>query len=110
MRIDLYTKTILTAMAQSSSDSTLTAKYLQPAAITKLDWLLMKAAVESFTRVRRWDEYHAIDSVVFYPAHPTRGLVGMTFAVNNESYVALSDDVARKVFADAGIGACSILT
>jgi hypothetical protein len=82
-------------------------KYFQPAGITKLDWLLLHTEVEVFTSVR-WDDHHLIDSVVLYSISK-RGLVGMTFVVKKESYIALSDDVARKVFADVVVEACDIL-
>lgn len=82
-------------------------KYFQPAGITQLDWLLLQAEVEDFTNIR-WDDHNLIHSVVLYSI-PKRGLVGMTFVVKKESYIALSDDVARKVFADAVVEACDIL-
>jgi len=82
-------------------------KYFQPAGISKLDWLLLQAEVEQFTNIR-WDDYHLINSVVLYSL-PKRGLVGMTFVVNRESYIALSDDTAKKVFADVVIYACEFL-
>jgi hypothetical protein len=83
-------------------------KYFQPVSVTKLDWLLLQAEVEDFTGVSRWDEHHLVDSVVLYSI-PRRGLVGMTFAVKKESYIDLSDDTARKVFADVVVEACDVL-
>ena len=83
-------------------------KYLLPSGITKLDWLLLKTQVESFTQPVRWDDHHLINSVSLYSI-PKRAFVGMTFLVNKETYNALSDDIASKVFADVVASACNIL-
>ncbi len=38
-------------------------KYLGPAEITKLDWLLLQAQVSSFTNDMRWDDHGLVGSV-----------------------------------------------
>jgi len=83
-------------------------KYLQPANITTLDWLLLKAEVSSFARDIRWDEYALVDSVSLYAINQ-RGLVGMTFLVNKDRFIAVPDAIAKKVFADVVLQACKIL-
>jgi hypothetical protein len=93
----------------AQSPAALNDKYLKAAGITKLDGLLLRAEVENFAGPIRWDDHHLINSVVLYHAHPELGLVGMTFLVNKESYIALRDDVAKNVFADVVVGACNIL-
>jgi len=60
--------------------------------------------------MQRWDDYGLIQSMTVYHAHPSRGLVGITFVVNNERYVRLSDEVARKAFAQAVTAACGLLS
>ncbi|MBS1854755.1 MAG: hypothetical protein JST11_05280 [Acidobacteria bacterium] len=82
-------------------------RYLQPAGITKLDWVLLKAEVESFTGDIRWDKNNVVRSVSLYAARG--GLVGMTFVIDKERYIAVSDETARKTFADVVIGAANIL-
>jgi hypothetical protein len=104
---------VLAALAScpisGQTPATLANKYLKPASITKLDWLLLRAQVESFTLPLRWDNHGLINSVSLFPAHPARGLVGMTFTVNKETYIGLSDDITRKTFADVVLEVCSIL-
>jgi len=101
--------TLASFPTSAQSPAALASKYLKPAEITKLDWLLLRAEVESFAPPIRWDTHGLIDSVILYPAHPARGLVGMTFVVNKDSYVGLPDDVVRKTFVDVVNGACSVL-
>lgn len=93
--------------AQSTESPSL-RKYLQPAGITKLDWLLLKIQVESsLSQSKRWDDYDLVDSVVLYTAKER--LVGMTFLVNKKSYIASPDDLLKRVFADDIAKACKVL-
>ena len=90
---------MLTAFPMAAAESPSSLKrYLGPADITELDWLLLQAQL-SFTQDIRWDEYGLVDSVSLYAINQ-RGLVGMVFIVNKERYIALPDDTAKKVFAD----------
>jgi hypothetical protein len=82
-------------------------KYLQPAVITRLDWLLLKAEVESFADTR-WDDHNLIEQVSLYAVNK-QALVGMVFVVNNKRYIDLSEDITRKVFTETAIAACNIL-
>ena len=75
------------------------AEYMRPAQITKLDWLLLTAKVESFSGNIRWDEHQLVKSLSLYAIHD-RSLVGMTFLVDKERFISVSDDTASKVFAD----------
>ncbi len=94
-------------MAAAEPPSSL-KKYLGPADITKLDWLLLQAQVSSFTKDLRWDDYGLVRSVSLYAINQ-RGLVGMVFVVNKERYIALPDDTAKKVFADVVFQTANIL-
>ena len=82
-------------------------KYLKPAQISELDWLLIRAQVSSFASPLRWDERGLIMSIELYVAKD--GLVGMTFVVDRERYVNAPDDVVTKVFSDAVVQASNIL-
>lgn len=96
-------------MAAAESPSSL-QRYLGPADITKLDWLLLQAQVSSFTQDIRWDgdDYGLVKSVSLY-ANNQRGLVGMVFLVNKKPYITVRDDIAKKVFADVVIATARIL-
>lgn len=100
---------ILTAFPMAAAEPPSSLKrYLGPADITKLDWLLLQAQVSSFTKDLKWDDYGLVASVSLYAINQ-RGLVGMIFLLNRESYIALPDDTAKKVFADVVIQTASIL-
>ena len=94
-------------MAAAGSPSSL-KRYLGPADITKLDWLLLQAQVSAFTTAIRWDDYGLVQSVSLYAINPP-GLVGMTFLVSKERYIPLSDDTAKKIFADVVFRTANIL-
>ena len=99
---------MLTAFPMAAAESPSSLKrYLGPADITELDWLLLQAQL-SFTQDIRWDEYGLVDSVSLYAINQ-RGLVGMVFIVNKERYIALPDDTAKKVFADVVFQTAGIL-
>jgi hypothetical protein len=83
-------------------------KYIRPAEITKLDWLLLKAEVNDFSKDIRWDDHGLIKGVSFFAING-RALVGMTFLVNKEQYIALSGDTTKKVFEDVVFLASNIL-
>ena len=83
-------------------------KYMQPAEITRLDWLLLTAKVESFSGDIRWDDHQLVKSLSLFAIHD-RGLVGMTFLVDKERFIALPSDTASKVFADVVLQAARIL-
>jgi hypothetical protein len=83
-------------------------KYLQPAGITKLDWLLLKVQVESFTTPTDWDDYDLIKSVSLY-ATP-KGQAGMVFVVKKKSYIALPDELLKRVLADVVSVTCKVIT
>lgn len=101
----LFIPLLLRAQSAESPDL---RKYLQPAGITKLDWLLLHIEVESsLSQSRRWDDYDLVDSVVLYTAKGR--LVGMTFLVNKKSYIASPDDLLKRVFADDIAKTCKII-
>ncbi|MGD0623369.1 MAG: hypothetical protein ABSB32_01475 [Thermodesulfobacteriota bacterium] len=100
---------MVTSFPMAAAESPLPLKkYLEPADITKLDWLLLKAQVSSFSKDIRWDDCGLIDSVSLFAINQ-RGLVGMTFLVRKQRYIALPDDTAKKVFTDAVLQASRIL-
>ncbi len=111
-RLPLYISPVVRSpeslpMAAAESPSSL-KRYLGPADITKLDWLLLQAQVSAFTTDIRWDDYGLVQSVSLYAINPP-GLVGMVFLVNKERYIALPDDTAKKVFFDVVFQAANIL-
>ena len=95
------------ALAMAEAPSSL-EKYVKPAEITQLDWLLLRQQTLSFPGDLRWDEYGLIQSITLYALNGPR-LIGMTFLVNKQRYIAVPDHVARKVFADAVVQASGIL-
>ncbi|KPK54333.1 MAG: hypothetical protein AMS22_06060 [Thiotrichales bacterium SG8_50] len=98
---------LISPCASAADSSTALSKYLRPAAITQLDWLLLRAQVNSFAAPLRWDEKGLIMSIDLYVAGG--GRVGITFVVNRERYVALTDDVVTKIFSNAVHQASNIL-
>ncbi|MBC2713828.1 MAG: hypothetical protein HF978_00795 [Desulfobacteraceae bacterium] len=72
-------------------------KYMEPANISKLDWLLLNVQISSFTGKIAWDEYGLISSVSLYSAKGGRK-VGMTFVANKEAYIKVEQHVIDKVF------------
>lgn len=98
---------LISPFALAADSSTALSKYLRPATITQLDWLLLRAQVNSFAVPLRWDEKGLIMSIDLYVAGGDR--VGMTFVVNRDRYVALTDDVVTKIFSDAVHQASNIL-
>jgi hypothetical protein len=84
------------------------SKYLQPANITKLDWVLLQAQVLSLSKDIRWDDYGLIESVSVFAINE-RALVGMSCLVNKQRYIALGNVVVSKIFADVIARAADIL-
>lgn len=100
---------LLAAIPMAAAETTSSLKkYLGPAEITKLDWLLLQAQVFSFRNDIRWDDYTLVSSVSLYAINQL-GLVGMTFIINKESYISLSDNTAKKIFANAVYSTSGIL-
>jgi hypothetical protein len=84
------------------------AEYMRPAQITRLDWLLLTAKVESFSGHIKWDESQLVKSVSLFAIHE-RALVGMTFLVDKERFIDVPNDTASRVFTDVVLQAARVL-
>lgn len=84
-------------------------KYLVPAKITKLDWILLKFQVYSAKKIK-WDDYELIDSIDIYTAYEKdKYYIGLNFFIDNSSYIRLENHIVKKTFLNVIEGAASII-
>lgn len=74
-------------------------KYLVPAQITKLDWVLLNIKVSSFSQQTKWDDFGLIAGIDIYSLNEPR-FIGITFIINNKQYLKLDNSTQVKVFTD----------
>lgn len=83
-------------------------RYLKPIEITELDWILLRISIESLSRIDKWDEFGLVTSVSLYKTN-LDAAVGMTFTVNNNSYIRSDSDRLKKVFEYVVTSVCQII-
>lgn len=85
-------------------------KYLQPAQISKLDWILLEEQTKAFSNLRKgsWDDFGLVMSISVYSTQRPAP-IGMTFTLDNKVYIRLPRETLVKVFTDVVNSAYGIL-
>jgi len=85
-------------------------KYLQPAQISKLDWILLGEQTKAFSNLRKgsWDDFGLVMSISVYSTQRSAP-IGMTFTLDNKVYIRLQRETLMKVFTDVVNSAYEIL-
>ncbi len=85
-------------------------KYLQPAELSKLDWILLGAQARSFSDLRKgtWDDFSLVTSISVYSVQGSAP-IGMTFTLDKSVYIRLPQETLAKVFTDVVHSAYGIL-
>ena len=74
-------------------------KYLVPAQVTKLDWILLNIKVDSFSDQTRWDNFGLVQSISIYSIEGAP-FIGITFVVDKDIYLKLDNDIVKKTLTD----------
>ena len=74
-------------------------KYLIPAKITELDWILLRLEVEGFSGVVQYDEYNLIQRGFLTSTHVQgKPYIAFLFLVYNDRYIQLEEHMIKKIF------------
>ena len=74
-------------------------KYLVPAQISKLDWILLKLQINSFTEPSKWDNFNLISHIYIYSLNGSTP-VGLVFTLNKNEYLKMENTNFQKVCYD----------
>ena len=84
---------------QAGKDDSALKKYLIPAEITQLDWILLNLKVDTFSNEIKWDDYGLIEDVDPFAAyHKAKNYVGLIVLVDKKQYIRLENHIIEKVF------------
>lgn len=96
--------------SQARKDDSDLKKYLTPAEITRLDWILLNVKVDSFGGEIAWDDYGIVKEVGPYVAYyKNKHYVGLVVLVDKKQYIKLENHIIEKVFINVVESASEII-